>query len=111
MLVWTSGRTTEDKNALCPPTGMPHTPFDYLRAALAGIQTELGWRAAPDLQKCLEHSLLNLLSGLAADDPAILQDSKHRFLAVLSAAFDKLQVFTSRATARERARIFGPAQP
>ena len=27
-----TGRTTEEKNRLCPPTVMPHTPFDYLRA-------------------------------------------------------------------------------
>ncbi len=44
------GRTTQEKNDLCPPTSMPHTPFDYLRAVLAGIRTEMGWAAAPELQ-------------------------------------------------------------
>ena len=29
-----TGRTTEEKNRLCPPTVMPHTPFDYLRVVI-----------------------------------------------------------------------------
>ena len=46
-----TGRTTEEKNRLCPPTVMPHTPFDYLRVVLAGIRTEMGWQEAPALQE------------------------------------------------------------
>jgi hypothetical protein len=61
----TTGRTTEAKNALCPPTTMPHTPFDYLRVILAGISTEMGWQEAPDLQEWVDASRLNLLSGWA----------------------------------------------
>ena len=41
-----TGRTTEEKNRLCPPTVMPHTPFDYLRMVMAGISTEMGWQEA-----------------------------------------------------------------
>jgi hypothetical protein len=37
-----TGRTTEEKNALCPPTVMPHTPFDYLRVVLAASAQRCG---------------------------------------------------------------------
>ena len=63
-----TGRTTAEKNRLCPPTVMPHTPFDYLRAVLAGIRTEMGWQEAPDLQEWLDRSRLNLMSGLDEND-------------------------------------------
>ena len=29
-----TGKTTAEKNRLCPPTVMPHTPFDYLRLVI-----------------------------------------------------------------------------
>ena len=51
-----SGRSTEEKNRLCPPTVMPHTPFDYLRCVLAGISTEAGWRDAPELMDWVDAS-------------------------------------------------------
>jgi hypothetical protein len=105
-----TGRSTDEKNALCPPTVMPHTPFDYLRAVMAGIGTELGWQAAPDLQEWLDRSRLNLLSGLGGnDDGEIVRDLQHRFLTALSPALDKLQLFAAQATPRERARMFDPA--
>jgi len=70
-----TGRTTEEKNRLCLPTGMPHTPFDYLRVILAGINTEMQWLDAPDLQDWLDHSRLNIMAGLEANaDGTVLQD-------------------------------------
>jgi len=105
-----SGRTTEEKNTLYPPTVMPHTPFDYLRVVLAGISTEMGWQAAPDLQEWLDRSRLNLLSGLGeTENRATARELQGRFFTALFPALDKLQVFAAQATPRERARMFEPA--
>ena len=105
----TTGRTTKEKNALCRPTGMPHTPFDYLRVIMAGISTEMGWMEAPDLAAWLEGSRLNLLRGLGEhDDRATVQDLQGRFFAALPRAFEKLNEFTAQATPSERARMFEP---
>ena len=104
-----TGRTTEEKNRLCLPTGMPHTPFDYLRVILAGISTEMRWLDAPDLPDWLDHSRLNIMAGLEANaDGAVVQDLQQRFFAALTPAFDALQRFTAQATPQERARIFDP---
>jgi hypothetical protein len=104
-----TGRTTEEKNRLCLPTAMPHTPFDYLRAILAGISTEMRWQEAPDLQEWLERSRLNLMRGLGENDPGAVQALQGRFFAALFPAFDKLQVFAAQATPQELARMFEPA--
>jgi NAD(P)-binding Rossmann-like domain len=105
-----SGRSTDDKNRLCPPTAWPDTPFDYLRAIMAGIRTEMGWTDAPDLQQWLDASRLNLLNGLGdGGDPAALGELQGRFFTALEPAFKKLAVFAERATPRERARMFEPA--
>ncbi len=104
--VETTGRTTEEKNRLCPPTVMPHTPFDYLRAILAGITTEMQWQDAPDLQQWLDSSRLNLMRGLGEHDGATVRELQGRFFTALFPALDKLQVFAAQATPRERARMF-----
>ncbi len=104
-----TGRTTEEKNALCPPTVMPHTPFDYLRVVLAGISTEMGWQEAPELQTWVDHSRLNLLTGVENEDSATLGELQRRFFAALFPALEKLQAFAAQATPRERARMFEPA--
>jgi len=105
-----TGRTTEEKNALCPPTVMPHTPFDYLRVVLAGISTEMRWQEAPELQEWVDRSRLNLLCGLGDnEDRAAVRELQGRFFDALFPALDKLQVFAAQATPRERARIFEPA--
>jgi hypothetical protein len=107
--VESTDRTTEEKNRLCPPTAWPHTPFDYMRAILAGISTEMGWTDAPDLQAWLDQSRLNLMRGLGEhDDPATVRELQGRFFAALFPAFEKLQVFTAQATPRERARMYEP---
>ena len=103
-----TGRTTDEKNVLCPPTAMPHTPFDYLRAVSAGIRTEMGWQEAPDLQEWLERSRLNLLNGLRDENSTLVRELQRRFFAALFPALDKLQTFATRATPQERARIFEP---
>ena len=102
-----SGRTTDEKNRLCPPTTMPHTPFDYLRVVLAGISTEMGWPDAPDLQQFVDQSRLNLISGVGVDgDPALVGPLLARFFAALPDAFEQLAVFASQVTPRERERMF-----
>jgi hypothetical protein len=104
-----TGRTTAEKNRICPPTAMPHTPFDYLRLIMAGISTELGWQEAQDLQEWVDRSRLNLLSGLGEhDDPGTVRDLQTRFFDSLFSALDKLQLFAAQATPRERARMFDP---
>jgi hypothetical protein len=103
-------RTTKEKNTLCPPTVMPHTPFDYLRVVLAGISTEMGWQEAPDLQEWIDRSRLNLLCGLGEnEDRATVRELQGRFFTALFPALDKLQLFAARATYQERARMFEPA--
>jgi len=102
----TTERTTEEKNALCRPTPMPHTPFDYLRVILAGISTEMGWMEAPDLAAWLDGSRLNLLHGLGEhDDPATVKALQSRFFAALGPALEKLDQFAAQATPSERARM------
>ncbi|MBV8462265.1 MAG: NAD(P)/FAD-dependent oxidoreductase, partial [Acidimicrobiales bacterium] len=104
-----TGRSTREKNQLCRPTGMPHTPFDYLRAILSGIQTELGWADAPDLQAWLDSTRLNLLSGLATrEDAATVGELQGRFLTAVFPALEQFGSFTAAATPRERARIGAP---
>jgi hypothetical protein len=105
-----TGRTTGQKNRLCPPTAMPHTPFDYLRVVLAGVRTEMGWQEAPDLQEWVDRSRLNIMSGLGEnDDRSTVGELQGRFFAALFPALDKLQVFAAQATPQERARMFEPA--
>lgn len=99
-------RSTDEKNALCPPTGMPHTPFDYLRAVLTGIRTEMGWGGAPDLQQWMDQSRLNLLSGLREDGGGTLTELQGRFLEAVVPALGKLPELAQQATPQERARMY-----
>ncbi len=110
-VVEASGRTTAEKNALLRPNVMPHTPFDYLRVILAGIGTEMGWLDAPDVGEWLDHSRLNLLTGMGelAEEHAPIADLQSRFFAALGPAFEKLERFAASATPRERARMFDPS--
>jgi hypothetical protein len=106
-----SGRTTEEKNGLCPPTVMPHTPFDYLRCILAGITTEVGWTDARDLVDRVDGSRLNLMSGLDEHpDRDRVKELQRRFFTALFPAIEKLQVFAAQVTPRERARIYDPSR-
>src|SRR5262249_5931108 len=105
-----TGRTTAEKNSLCPPTAMPNTPFDDLRPLMAGISTEMGWQEAPELQQWVDRSRLNLLCGLGEnDDEEAVGELQGRFFESLFPSFDKLQLFASQATPRERTRMYEPA--
>jgi hypothetical protein len=101
-----SGRTTAEKNRLCRPNPWPQTPFDFLRAILLGIRTELEWRDA-DLQAWVNASRLNLVAGVADHaDQEVVQELQGRFLAALVPALDKLEQLAAQASDAERARIF-----
>ena len=107
-LVEASGRTTEDKNRLCRPNPWPDTPFDFLRAILMGIKTEVAWQD-DDVTAWVNTSRLNVVGGLVdhADQDAVgaLQG---RFLAALFPALDNLERLAAHASDAERARIFDP---
>ena len=100
-----SGRSTDEKNRLCPALAWPLTPFEYLHVVLAGIQTEMGWQDAPELQQFVDRSRLNLMSGLDEhEDGTALRELQRRFLAALFPAIENLAVFAAQATPAERAR-------
>ena len=105
-----SDRTVAEKNRLCRPNPWPQTPFDFLRAIVLGIRTELEWRD-PDLQAWLGASRLNLVGGLArhADQDAV-RALQGRFLAALFPALDNLGQLAAEASDAERARIFEPEE-
>ncbi len=87
--------TTEEKNRLCPPVALPHTPLGYLDAVLSGIRTEMSWSDAPDIAKWLDESRLNLLSGMDETEQARTQELQPRLFAALFPAFEKLDAFTA----------------
>ena len=104
-----TGRSTADKNRLCPPNPWPHTPFDWVRHILTGMRTELEWQSVPDLPAWLEASRLNLVKGLDQDpDQAAVADLQARFLTALFPALAKLEEFATQASPAERARMFTP---
>ena len=104
-----SGRTTAEKNRLCRPNPWPQTPFDFLRAILLGIRTELAWQD-PDLQAWVNASRLNLVGGLADHpDQEAVRALQGRFLAALFPALDNLEQLAAQASDAERARIVEPA--
>jgi hypothetical protein len=102
-----SGRSTAEKNRLCPPNAWFDTPFDWIRHLLTGMRTELEWREAPDVVAWLETSRLNLMGGLdqSPDKPAVA-DLQSRFLTALFPALAGLEALTANASPAERARMF-----
>jgi hypothetical protein len=105
-----SGRTTDEKNRLCPPNPWPQTPFDWARHLLLGMQVEAAWLGEPDLQAWFDASRLNLLRGIGGDpDHEHVRELQGRFLTAFGPALAQLEVYTANATPAERARIFTPA--
>jgi hypothetical protein len=101
-----SDRSTTEKNRLCPPNPWPQTPFDFLRAILLGIRTEIAWQD-PDVQVWVDASRLNLVGALPhhADQGAV-RALQGRFLAALFPALENFEQLAARASDAERARIF-----
>jgi hypothetical protein len=108
-LVEASGRTTAEKNRLCPPNPWPQTPFDFLRAILLGIRTEASWQD-PDLANWLRESRLNLLGALPDHpDQEQVQALQRRFFGALFPALENIERLAAQGTDAERARIYVPA--
>jgi hypothetical protein len=102
-----SGRSTDEKNRLCPPNPWPQTPFDWARHLLIGMSAEAAWLGEPDLQAWFDASRLNLLKGIDQDpDHERVRALQHRFLAAFGPALAQLEVYSADATSAERARIF-----
>jgi hypothetical protein len=101
-----SGRSVDDKNRLCRPNAWPHTPFDWFRHLLTGMQTEVAWSGEPDVSAWLEASRLNLLRGVGDDpDHARVAALQGRFLTALFPAIEKLDKLSEDITPAERARL------
>ena len=108
-VVEASGRSTAEKNRLCPPNTWFDTPFDWIRHLLTGMRTELEWQGAPDVLEWVDASRLNLISGLdQRPDKATVAELQGRFLTALFPAIAKCDVFGEQITPAERARIFEP---
>jgi hypothetical protein len=102
-----SGRSTAEKNRLCPPNIWFDTPFDWIRQLLTGMRTELEWREAGDVLAWVESSRLNLMKGLdQSPDEAAVADLQSRFLTALFPALAGFETLTATATPAERARMF-----
>lgn len=103
----TTDRSTEEKNRLLPPNPYSDTPFDFLRAILMGLRTELGWGAAPDVQARLDGSRLNVMKGVESfADADELRDLQSRFLTAYGPAQAQLDVLLLAATPTERELVF-----
>lgn len=108
--VESTDRSTADKNALLPPNPYSDTPFDFLRAVLGGLRTEMGWVGEPDVQAWVDASRLNVLKDIASfADPDRLADLQGRFLEASGPALARLDRWASEADANEQRLIWNPA--
>jgi hypothetical protein len=108
-VVEASGASSATKNRLCPPTTMPQTPFDYLRAVLDGVRAELAWGDARELQAWLDATRLNLVAGLEREpDQAAVAGLQGRLIAALPDAMGALETLAAAASPAERGRRFTP---
>ena len=99
----TTDRSTEEKNRLLPPNPYSDTALDFLRAILLGLNAEMQWQGAPDVQAWLDGSRLNVLHGLeATEDPSRLRDLQTRFLTAAFPALERLRVFRLRRSPPSR---------
>jgi hypothetical protein len=106
-LLEASGRSTDEKNRLCPPNMWFDTPFDWIRHLLTGMRTELEWREAPDVAAWVESSRLNLMKGLdQSPDKLAVADLQSRFLTALFPALAGFEMMTAKASPTERMRMF-----
>lgn len=103
-------RVDSDRREESPVSSEPVAadPFDFLRAIVLGIKTELGWQDS-DIRAWVDASRLNLVGGLIhhADQNAV-RALQSRFLAALFPALDNLEQLAAHASDAERARIFEP---
>jgi len=105
--VESTDRSTEEKNRLLPPNAYSDTPFDFLRAVLGGLRTEMGWLGEPDVQAWVDASRLNVLKDIATrTDPDLLASWQGRFLEAAMPAYARLDEWAALAGPEERGRIW-----
>jgi hypothetical protein len=105
----TTDRSTSEKNRLLPPNPYSDTPFDFLRAVIMGLHTEVRWAAEPDVQAWLDASRLNVVKDLASTaDHDELRDLQGRFLTAIFPALEKLRAFRAVASPAEQELMFDP---
>lgn len=108
--VESTDRSTSDKNALLPPNPYSDTPFDFLRAVLGGLRTEMGWASEPDVQAWVDASRLNVMKDIASfADPDRLADLQGRLLEAVGPALARLDQWGAAAGAAEQRLIWDPA--
>jgi hypothetical protein len=105
-LVEASGRSTADKNRVCRPNAWPHTPFDFARHVVTGIQTETGWLSDDDINSWVAATRLNFLRDLESHpDQDAVAAVQTRFLNALFPALAKFDEFAGQATPAEQRRL------
>ena len=103
-------RPTAAKNRLLPPNPYSDTPFDFVRAVLGGLRTEMGWLAEPDVQAWVDASRLNVLKDIASyADPDRLADLQTRFVEAAGPAYGRLDEWARAVSPAEQSRIWDPA--
>ncbi len=108
----TTDRSTSEKNRLLPPNPYSDTPFDFLRAVIIGLSTEVGWAAEPDVQAWLDASRLNVIGAVnTSGDPDDRHDLQGRFLNALFPAVEKIQAFGAVASPAEQELLFDRDAP
>ncbi|MBX7161287.1 MAG: NAD(P)-binding protein [Acidimicrobiia bacterium] len=108
-VVEASDRTTEEKNALCPPNPWPMTPFGWVRSLIQGMQAETAWLGAADIQAWVDGSRLNLLGGLReSGDSDTVTALLGRFVEALFPAFERFDEFKTQATPAESTLLWPP---
>jgi hypothetical protein len=102
-----SGRTTAEKNRLLRPNPWPNTPFDFLRAILLGIETEVAWTGEADIQAWTATSRLNLVAAMDSDpDQPAVKALQARLFTALFPALENLRRLAGSVSDAERARIY-----
>ncbi len=105
-----SDRSTSEKNRLLPPNPYSDTPFDFLRAVLGGLRTEMGWLGEPDVQGWVDASRLNVLKDIDSfADPDRLAELQTRFLGAAGPAYARIDEWAALASREEQGRIWDPA--
>jgi hypothetical protein len=89
---------TVEKNRLCPPNPLFHTPLDWARSTIIQARADRAWSKEPDIQAWLERARLNPLGGVRSrpGDP-VVQAASRRFAESVGAGLARLQQLVEQA--------------